>query len=155
MITGVDLSEIMLEGLRTRYIAYMSQITLVVDSYLAMPFGRQAYDYIISAMTLHHLLRATKRELYVRIHAALKLGGKYIEGDTVVPADMEYQFLDEYYEQAAYVPQAQDGHYHIDVPFSIGTQRSLLLEAGFRDFELVWQRDPAAVWNAVVYAVTA
>lgn len=67
---------------------------------------------------------------------------------------MENQFFAEYYEHAASVPQAQDGHYHIDVPFSIGTQRSLLLEAGFRDFELVWQKDSTAVWNAGVYVVT-
>jgi tRNA (cmo5U34)-methyltransferase len=155
VITGVDLSANMLELLRTRYIAHMSQVTLVTDSYLAMPFGTQAYDHIISVLTNHHLLHDAKRKLYTRIHAALKPGGKYIEGDSVVPADMEYQFLDEYYEQAALVPPAQNGYYHIDVPLSIGTQRSLLLEAGFRDFELLWQMDSAAVWNIAVYAVTA
>ena len=38
-------------------------------------------------------------------------------------------FLAEYHQQAALVPQAGDGHYHIDLPFSVETQRSLLLEA--------------------------
>jgi tRNA (cmo5U34)-methyltransferase len=154
LITGVDLSQEMLQLLRKRYSARMSQITLVADSYLAMPFGTQAYDHIISAMSVHHLLRDTKRELYVKIHAALKPGGKYIEGDSVVPAEMESQFLAEYHQQVAGMPQAKDGHYHIDVPFSIDTQRSLLLEAGFKNFELVWQKDSTAVWNAAVYVVT-
>jgi len=155
MITGVDLSKSMLERLRKRYSAHMSQITLVTDSYLTMPFGTQAYDHVISAMANHHLLRDTKRELYMKIHAALKPGGKYVEGDSVIPAEMESQFLAEYHELATAMPPAEDGYYHIDVPFSMGTQRSLLLEAGFRDFELIWQKDSTAVWNIAVYVVTA
>ena len=155
MITGVDLSESMLERLRKRYAAHMSQITLVTDSYLTMPFGTQAYDHIISAMANHHLLRDTKRELYMKIHAALKPGGKYVEGDSVIPAEMESQFLAEYHELVTGMPPAEDGYYHIDVPFSMGTQRSLLLEAGFKDFELIWQKDSTAVWNIAVYVVTA
>jgi tRNA (cmo5U34)-methyltransferase len=154
LVTGVDVSENMLELLWQRYVAHASQITLVADSYLAMPFGIQAYDHAISAMSLHHILHDKKRELYAKIHAALRPGGKYVEGDSVVPADMESQFLDEYYEEAATVPPAPDGHYHIDIPFSIPTQRSLLLEAGFKNFQLVWQKDSTAVWNIAVYAVT-
>ena len=155
LITGVDLSQNMLELLRKRYIAHMSQITLVPDSYLTMPFGAKTYDHSISAMSIHHLLRDTKRELYMKIHAALKPGGKYIEGDSVIPIEMESQFLAEYYQQLAGMPRAEDGHYHIDVPFSIDTQRSLLLEAGFKNFELIWQKDSTAVWNIAVYVVTA
>jgi tRNA (cmo5U34)-methyltransferase len=154
-ITGVDLATDMLELLRKKYTAHMNQITLVTDSYLTMPFGRQAYDHVISAMSLHHILRDTKRELYTKIHAALKPGGKYIEGDSVIPVGMEGQFLAEYHREAASVPPAKDGHYHIDIPFSMDTQRSLLLEAGFRNFELVWQKDSSVVWNIAVYAVTA
>jgi tRNA (cmo5U34)-methyltransferase len=154
VVTGIDLAENMLGLLRQRYVAHASQITLVADSYLTMPFGRQAYDHVISALSLHHILRDTKRELYARIHAALRPGGKYVEGDSVVPVDMESQFLDEYYEEVATVPPAPDGHYHIDIPFSIVTQRSLMLEAGFKDFQLVWQKDSTAVWNIAVYVVT-
>jgi tRNA (cmo5U34)-methyltransferase len=155
LVTGIDLAENMLELLKQRYVARASQITLVVDSFLTMPFERQAYDHIISALSLHHILRDAKRELYAKIHAALRPGGKYVEGDSVVPVDMESQFLDEYYEEVATVPPAADGYYHIDIPFSIATQRSLLLEAGFGDFRLVWQRDRTAVWNIAVYVVTA
>jgi tRNA (cmo5U34)-methyltransferase len=155
LITGVDVSQHMLQLLRKRYAAHMGQITLVTDSYLTMPLGVQAYDYIISAMSVHHLLRAAKCELYAKIHAAVKPGGKYIEGDSVIPLEMENEFLAEYRESIAGMPPADDGYYHIDIPFSIESQRSLLLEVGFRDFELVWQRDSSAVWNAAVYVVTA
>ena len=90
----------------------------------------------------------------MKIYAALKPGGKYIEGDSVTLPEMENQFLAEYHQQVADMPQAEDGHYHIDVPFSIDTQKSLLLEAGFKNLEIVWQKDSTAVWNVAVYVVT-
>jgi tRNA (cmo5U34)-methyltransferase len=154
-IIGVDLSEQMLEGLRTRYAGHMGQIKLIRDSYLTMPLGTQTYDVIVSTMAMHHVLHDTKRELYKKIHAALKPGGKYVEGDSVIPSALEGAFLDGYREQAAKVPQAEDGDYHLDIPFSIETQRSLLLEAGFMDFQVLWQRDSEVVWNVAVYVVTA
>jgi len=153
-VTGIDLAEEMLALLQQRYISYASQIALLTDSYLTMPFEPQAYDHIISALSLHHVLRDTKRELYAKIHAALRPGGTYVEGDSVIPSDMESEFLDEYYEDAATVPSAPDGNYHIDIPFSIATQKSLLLEVGFKDFQLIWQKDSTAVWNVAVYVVT-
>jgi len=52
-------------------------------------------------------------------------------------------------------PPAVDGYYHVDIPFSMETNRALLLEAGFKDYALIWQRDPGAVWNAAVYVVRA
>jgi tRNA (cmo5U34)-methyltransferase len=153
-ITGVDLSENMLELLQNSYTSHMDQITLVEDSYLTIPFGSNVYDYIISAMSLHHLLKDTKRNFYMKIHAALKPGGKYIEGDSVIPTNMENQFLVEYYESLEHVMPAEEGYYHIDIPFSISSQKALLLDAGFKDFKLIWQMDSSAVWNIAVYAVT-
>ena len=67
---------------------------------------------------------------------------------------MESLFLAEYHEHVAGVPQADDGHNHSDVPFSIDTQRCLLSWAGLKDPGLRWQSDSTAVWNAAVHAVT-
>jgi len=154
-VVGVDLALGMLDLLQTRYRTRMNQITLVVDSFLTMPFGSRAYDYVLSGNAMHHVLRDTKRALYEKIHAALKPGGKYVEGDSVIPRELEGQFVAEYHECAATVPPAPDGTYHLDVPFSLETQKALLLEAGFRDFELIWNKDPTEVWNLAVYVVTA
>ena len=121
-ISAVDVSENMIELLRKNHGEHMSHITLVTDSYLTMPFGAAAYDHVISAMTAHHLLRDTKRKLYAKIHAALKQGGKYVEGDSVVPEEMEGQFLAEFHRQVNSVPNAEHGHYHVDIPFSITAQ---------------------------------
>jgi tRNA (cmo5U34)-methyltransferase len=155
LVTGVDLSQNMLAELMKRYKNRMDQITLINDSYLTMPLGTRLYDYVISAMSVHHVLADTKRNLYQKIHAALKPGGRYIEGDSVTPAEVEDQFLAEYHQQVATLPPAQAGQYHIDVPFSLDTQRRLLVEAGFKNFEVVWQKDSDAVWNTAVYVVTA
>lgn len=155
LITGVDVSSKMLDLLQKQYSAHMGQITLVMDSYLTRPFGTRVYDYVISVMTTHHLRHEAKRGLYQKIHAALKTGGHYIEGDSVTPAEMESRFLAEFDEQIAQMPHATDGHYHLDVPFSLDTQRTLLLEAGFKNFELIWQKDSTDLWNAAVYVVTA
>lgn len=152
-ITGIDLAPEMLALLRQRYAPQMDQITLVTDSYLTIDFGEETYDYVISAMTIHHLLHDAKHRLYKKIRAALKPGGKYIEGDAVTTDAWEGQFLAEYREQMALVASAEPGMYHIDVPFSIKTQERLLQEAGFQDFQLLWQRDPSDMWNAAVYTV--
>ena len=154
-VTGVDVAAKMLDLQRARYSDYMSQITLVEDSFLTIPLGSQVYDHVLSGNAMHHVLHDTKRELYKKIHTALKPGGTYIEGDSVVPYEMESQFIAEYHEGAATVPPAPDGTYHLDVPFSLQTQKTLLLEAGFKDFCLIWQRDPTMIWNLVVYVVTA
>ncbi|MEZ4734543.1 MAG: class I SAM-dependent methyltransferase [Caldilineaceae bacterium] len=154
LLTAVDLSAGMLALLAERYQAQRNQITLVADSYLTMPLGTQRYDYIISAMTIHHLLHEPKRQLYAKIYAALKPGGKYIEGDAVTTPAREAAFLAEYTRQLEQAPPAGDGAYHIDVPFSIETQRGLSLSVGFRTFDLLWQLDERAEWNHAVYVVT-
>ena len=154
-ITGVDRSSKMLALLQARYAAYMGQITLVRDSYLTAPLGTSAYDCAISVLANHHLLHDAKRALYARIRAALKPGGCFVEGESVTSAEMEGQFIAEYHEQAATVPPAPAGEYHIDVPLSVGTQRALLLEAGFREFRLIWQKEPVEGWGFAVYAATA
>ena len=117
LITGVDLSGAMLKLLREKYVDQANQITLVESSYLTMSFGTETYDHIISANTMHHFLHHPKRELYARIHAALKPGGKYTEGDSVVPLEMESQFRAEFDAEIASVPPADDGYYHADIPF--------------------------------------
>ena len=153
-ITAVDLSEQMLARLAERYRAQAQQITLVVDSYLTMDLGIHGYDIILSAMTIHHLLHEQKRQLYAKLYAALRPGGNYIEGDAVTTAAHEAAFLTAYAEEIAQVPSAAAGAYHIDVPFSIDTQRDLLLSVGFKGFALLWELDNTAEWNQAVYAVT-
>lgn len=147
-ITGVDLSERMLEQLRSKYVRCLGQITLIHGSYLEVPFNEAEYDYIVSVMTLHHLLPTRKRQLYGRIRQALKAKGQYIEGDYVVSKDKQEQMLAEYREKVGFMGGPREGNYHVDIPLTMEMQRDLLLKAGFAKVEVLWHEGEAAVYAA-------
>jgi tRNA (cmo5U34)-methyltransferase len=144
-IVGIDLSERMLDKLRERYAGQMDQITLRRASYLDLPAYEQGYHYVLAVMTLHHLLPEAKRALYEQIYEVLLPGGAYIEGDYVVTPEKEEMLLRRYEAKAAEVGGAVEGSHHIDIPFSLGTQRRLLAEAGFGEVEVIWQEGEAMV----------
>ena len=147
-ITGVDLSEKMLEQLQSKYVSRLGQISLIQGSYLQMPFRQAKVDYGVSVMTLHHLLPGRKGRLYEKIRQALKAKGKYIEGDYVVSKEKEERMLKEYQERAGLVEGDGEGNYHVDIPLTMEMQRELLLRAGFAKVEVVWEEGEAAVYVA-------
>jgi tRNA (cmo5U34)-methyltransferase len=149
-LTCVDVSKKMLDKLKVKYKSRLDRITLVQHSYLIFTFGKCLYDYIVSVETLHHLLPDEKIRLYRKVIKALKPGGKYIEGDYIVTLEQEKQFLEEYHEKRLSDANIGDGTHHIDIPFSVDTQRRLLAEAGFSSMEIIWQGEKAAVYVAIV-----
>ncbi len=149
IITGIDVAEEMLHRLKINYRERLQQITLIHNSYLSYPLGEEIYDYAISVWSLHHLLPATKRDLYIRIHKTLKPGGKYVEGDYGVSSEIERQSLQEYYERSKELECASDGSHHIDIKLSHDTQVHLLRAAGFSKVNIIWQDGNAAVYIAV------
>ena len=46
-----------------------------------LPAGR--WDAVVSALAIHHLEHAAKRDLYARIHAALSPGGVFVNAEQV------------------------------------------------------------------------
>lgn len=149
-ITAVDLSEKMLAQLYRKYENYSNQIKRVQGSYLEVDLGTKQYEYVISVMTLHHLLPEKKLHLYKNIHRALKKGGKYIEGDYVVSEKKESQFLAAYWERMKKAEDSQEGVYHIDIPMSKQRQINLLKEAGFADVKISWEKDESVIFVAEV-----
>lgn len=147
-ITAVDLSAGMLDRLREKYAPYLEQIELIQDSYLTVPLPAATYDYAVAVMTLHHLLPEPKQALYERIRRALKPGGQYVEGDWVVAPEKEQALLEAHRAQVGERESAGEGAYHVDIPFSLATQRRLLRAAGFDKVEVVWQVEEAAVYVA-------
>ena len=147
-ITGVDLSEKMLAKLRSKYVDCLRQIRLIQGSFLEMFSGETKYDYVVSVMTLHHLLPKSKGRLYHRIRQALKAGGKYIEGDYIVSKEKEVRMLAECREKLRLVEGCGDGIYHVDIPLTMEMQRELLLEADFGMVEVIWAEGEAAVYVA-------
>lgn len=145
LITCIDMSPGMLAELMDKYSRYKEQITVIEGSYLTTPFPRE-FDYAVSVMTMHHLEVVPKTELYQKIKGALKPGGRYIEGDYVVTPEKEQYLLEEYRRAIAELPEGE--LYHIDIPFSLATQRRLFQNAGFRKFNLLWQQDEQMIYVA-------
>jgi len=148
IITGIDISEKMLDRLKEKYAEYLEQITLVKESFLTFTFGKATYDYIISVMAAHHLLPNVKCKLYERIRKALKNTGKYIEGDYIVNTEEENSIMCKYEEWVKVNKSIKEGSLHIDIPLSLETQRRLLAEAGFSKVKVIRQTSKDVVYYA-------
>jgi len=83
-LLGIDESEQMLAMARSRLPA--ERVELRVSRLEArLPEGR--FDLVASALCVHHLRGAEKRDLFARIHDALEPGGRFVLADVVVPPD--------------------------------------------------------------------
>jgi tRNA (cmo5U34)-methyltransferase len=145
-IVGIDMSEKMLDKIREKYQDKADQLELIFGSYLEKPFKNNAFDYIVSVMTIHHLTYKEKLELYKKIHSALKENGIYIEGDYIVPKEKEKMMLSNYFDLLKKDEGVKNGGRHIDIPFSITTEKKVMLEAGFSAFDVIWNEGSAAIY---------
>ncbi len=144
LITGIDLSAEMLDKLREKYIDFSDQIHLIQGNYLEEDLGHEVFAYAVSVMTVHHLLPGPKQDLYNKIYSALRPEGKYIEGDYYVTPQKEKEYLEKYKA----VDEEGRGHYHIDLPFSLETQKKLFSLAGFSRVELIWKEGESGIFVA-------
>ena len=144
-IIGVDISDEMLELLLAKYKDKADQINVIKDSYLTLEFGENKFDYVVSVMTIHHLLYDTKKKLYKKILKSLCDTGKYIEGDYVVSEEKEQILFNQFTKQMKQ-ERLNDGFFHIDIPFSIKTQKKLFSEVGYRKFNLIFKEKETAVY---------
>jgi L-threonylcarbamoyladenylate synthase len=92
------------------------------------------FDLVASALCVHHLDGAEKRELFGRVRAALRPGGHFVLGDVVVPGSPEDA-----------VTPLTDGY---DKPSPLPDQVRWLAAAGF-DVEVLWAERDLAVVRAV------
>jgi tRNA (cmo5U34)-methyltransferase len=109
---GIDASGAMLGRARERLPDADLRLQKLEDE---LPSG--SFDLVVSALAVHHLDGAGKRELFARVAGVLKPGGCFVLGDVVVPAD------------------GQTGPIEIDwvmdLPDSVEDQLAWLGEAGF------------------------
>jgi tRNA (cmo5U34)-methyltransferase len=148
-ITGIDLSEKMLLKLKEKYIDKINQIQLIRGSFLHYKIKEDYYDYIISVWALHHLTYEKKLKVYKKIYYGLKENSYYIEGDYIVSEKEEESFINKYQEQISRLNSNEiEGDYHIDIPFSIKTQKKILQEANFYDIEIIFQNKDSSIIKA-------
>jgi tRNA (cmo5U34)-methyltransferase len=86
-LTGFDSSREMLERARTTLPP--EQVEALAVSRLEDPLPAGPYDVVVSALAVHHLDAAEKRDLFGRVAEVLALGGRFVLGDVVVPERAE------------------------------------------------------------------
>jgi tRNA (cmo5U34)-methyltransferase len=109
---GIDASEAMLARARERLPSADLRLQRLEDE---LPDG--TFDLVVSALAVHHLDGAGKRDLFSRVAAVLRPGGRFVLGDVVVPAAGEAGPI--------YVDWV------MDLPDSVEDQIAWLHEAGF------------------------
>lgn len=147
-VTGIDLTQSMLNQLKQKHPD--KHLNLICGNYLDADLGENKYDCIVSVETMHHFREKEKVELYKRIHKALKPGKPYIESDFIAT---EQSVEDEYMERYKTVWETKgistSEMYHIDIPFTIKKQISLLKEAGFFSVESVFLMGNTAIFTGI------
>ena len=139
VITCIDISQGMLGLLLKNHPDRRNQINIVEASYIDWAYPENAFDIVVSNMTMHHLWAEEKTGVYRKILKTLKPGGVYIEGDYIVKDTLlAEQYRRRHGAITANLPEgAGAGEYHIDIPFTLEVQLNLLNGAGFESVEVV------------------
>ena len=103
-------------------------------SRLEDPLPEGPFDLVVSCLAVHHLDAESKRDLFHRIAAVLRPGGRFVLADVVVPAQPEDA-----------VTPTTPGY---DKPDRLGDQLGWLREVGFAA-EATWSWKDLAVVRAV------
>ena len=135
-ITGVDLSEGMLNALKEKFTD--KEITLIQGSYFDVPFGESKFDAAVSVESLHHFTKKAKIPLYKKLYGSLKEGGYFILTDYFAPDD-DYE---KFYQNELVRLKKEQGiadseFYHYDTPLTVKHETEALLEAGFSTVEVL------------------
>ncbi len=117
-LVGIDESAEMLAAASMNVTAADLRVSRHED---ALPEG--TFDLVVSALAVHHLDGAGKTDLFARVAARLRPGGRFVLGDLVLPDD------------PADVVTPIDGVY--DQPSTVDDQVRWLAAAGL-DAEVVW-----------------
>jgi len=124
-LTGIDESEEMLRVAR----AALPDAELVRRR-LEDPLPPGPFDLVVSALAVHHLDGAGKRDLFARVAEALRPAGRFVLADVVVPTD-----------PADAITPLSPGY---DLPSSSEDQLAWLDAAGF-EAGIAWRRRDLAV----------
>ncbi|HEX3690859.1 MAG TPA: Sua5/YciO/YrdC/YwlC family protein [Solirubrobacteraceae bacterium] len=135
-LVGIDESASMLGAAREALPG--DRVSLRVGA-IEQPLPEGPYDVVASALCVHHLEGALKRDLFARVRGVLAPGGRFVLGDVIVPVD-----------PADAVITLSEGYDH---PSPLGVQLEWLAATGF-DARVVWEHKDLAVVVASAAAVT-
>lgn len=145
-ITLLDISEKMLGVARERF-AGNKNISFQLGDYSTADLGGP-YDFVCSALSIHHLDHDSKRRLFTRIALALRPGGIFVnadqaEGETPYFLRMYLEYWDEFLRSGPLSPgenaEIKRRRDTLDRNAKLSEQLSWLKEAGFSDVDVVYR----------------
>lgn len=146
-ITGIDLSEDMMDRLRVKYAD--KDINLILADYFAYPLEAEKYDAALSFETLHHFKYLKKQKIYEKLFKTIKRGGYYIECDYIACCLEEETICLEQYEFKRKENHISDDVFvHIDIPLTLEHQIQLMRNAGFREVHVLYENKGTAIIKA-------
>ena len=135
-VTGIDLSQGMLDALSAKFES--KDITLVCDSYFAVPLGENVFDSAVSVESLHHFTMDEKIPLYGKLCKAIKNGGYFILTDYFALSDEEERMHRDAFVALKTDQDIRDGEfYHYDTPLTVAHEIEALTAAGFTSVEML------------------
>jgi L-threonylcarbamoyladenylate synthase len=126
-LVGIDESPEMLAAARGALAEERVDLRL---ARLEGPLPEGPFDLVASALCVHHLDAAHKRDLFARVRRVLTPGGRFVLADVVIPED----------PTEARIPLTPG----FDRPSTVSDQRHWLAEAGF-EVHLAWESGDLAV----------
>ncbi|MBQ9806988.1 MAG: class I SAM-dependent methyltransferase [Clostridia bacterium] len=132
-VTGIDISEGMLEILKSR--PFADRLTVINGNFFDVDFGN-GYDAVISSSALHHFPAEDKAILYKQIFCALKPNGWFLNSDCICNTKQEETEAFAHYEANKLIEA------HIDTPLSVQTETNLLQAAGFSSLHFTDLENP-------------
>ncbi|MBS1186898.1 MAG: methylase involved in ubiquinone/menaquinone biosynthesis [Burkholderiaceae bacterium] len=155
-LTLVDIAGAMLDKARERFAAAADHCEFVVADYASAPLPGQ-FDLVISALSIHHLTDALKRQLFQRVYAGLPSGGMFINADQALGAtpELEQIYRDTWVGQvrnrgasdatlAAALERMKE-----DRMATLANQLAWLEEAGFRQVDCWYKNYSFIVYSGV------
>jgi len=123
----VDISPKMLDILKERF--SHENINAICQDYFERDYEKEAYDCVVSIMSLHHFLPEQKEWLYRKIYETLVAKGTFVYGDLFAR-----NFKEERQQAAKYNNDAK-----FDTQTLPSTDIKLLKRVGFERAHLMWK----------------
>lgn len=153
----LDHSEAMLDKARQRFVAEPRVSVVVSDMKDPLPEG--TFDAVISALAIHHLTHAEKKNLFKRIRKILTPGGTFVNVEQIAAPtsalEMTYDHLHEAHVLASECPvdewAAGRERMKLDICADLASQLEWLRKAGFSHVDCLakdWRFGTYAGWVA-------
>jgi tRNA (cmo5U34)-methyltransferase len=127
-----------------------------VNADLGGPLPEGPWDAVVSALAIHHLDAAGKRDLFGRVHDALAPGGMFVNAEQVLgpTPELDAVYRERHREQALALGvraaewEATLERMSHDRCDTVSDQLAWLAEAGFTDVDSPWRSGRFAVFAA-------